>query len=88
MFRTFWRTALRRLAYRGSTREGQVSGLQVPVGGDVIIEADDQPVRSFSDLLYFVALKHPGDTIRLTVLRDGREQQIEVTLEPRPSSIE
>ena len=73
---------------RGSTREGQVSGLQVPVGGDVIIEADDQPVRSFSDLLYFVALKHPGDTIRLTVLRDGREQQIEVTLEPRPSSIE
>jgi S1-C subfamily serine protease len=73
---------------QGSTGLRQVSGLQVPVGGDVVIEADGQPVRNFSDLLYLVALKHPGEVIRLTVLRDGQQQQIDVTLQPRPSNLE
>jgi hypothetical protein len=34
-----------------------VDGLEVPVGGDVVIEADGQPVADFSALLVAVSDK-------------------------------
>ena len=73
---------------RGSTGANDRSGFEVPVGGDVVVAVDGQPVNNFADLLYVVALKHPGDVIQLTIIRDGRQQQIAVTLEARPNSIE
>lgn len=58
-----------------------------PVGGDVIIEADGKPIRDFSDLLISVAFKQPGDTIELTILRDGQKRQVTATLDPRPANV-
>ncbi|HEY4690871.1 MAG TPA: trypsin-like peptidase domain-containing protein, partial [Anaerolineae bacterium] len=70
---------------RGATREGEVGGLPVPVGGDVVTAIDGQPVRAFDDLLEYVALRaRVGQTVQLTVLRDGREQAMNITLEARP----
>jgi serine protease Do len=71
---------------RGSTGTAQVQGLEVPVGGDVVIAIDGQPIATFNDLLAEVAFKLPGQQTVLTVLRDGREEQITVTLEPRPEA--
>ncbi len=54
-------------------------------GGDVIIAIEDQPVRRFDDLLvYLFRYASPGDTVVLTVLRDGEEVRIPVTLGVRP----
>lgn len=53
--------------------------------GDVVTAADGQPIANFEDLLTAVAFKRPGDTMTLTVFRNGQEQQITVTLGERPS---
>ncbi len=57
---------------------------QSAVGGDVVIEADGQPIATFDDLLNYVAFKTPGDQVTLTVLREGQPQQFTVTLGSRP----
>lgn len=56
-------------------------------GGDLITAIDDQPVKTFDDLLiYLESFKSPGDQITLTVLRprDG-EKLLNVTLGERPN---
>lgn len=54
-------------------------------GGDLIVAVDDQPIQTFSNLLsYLIQEKSPGDVITLTVLRDGEEIDIDLTLGKRP----
>jgi S1-C subfamily serine protease len=67
---------------RGGTQATSISGLLG--GGDLIIAADGHPVKVFSDLLsYMVNFKTPGDKIILTIIRDGKEMNIDVTLGSR-----
>ncbi len=51
---------------------------------DVIVAVDGQKVDSGSALIRTVALKQPGTTTTLTVLRGGKKQDIKVTLAKRP----
>ncbi|HNQ94970.1 MAG TPA: trypsin-like peptidase domain-containing protein [Anaerolineales bacterium] len=54
-------------------------------GGDLIIALDGNPVITFDDLLsYLITNKSPGDTIILTVLRDGKSVDVPVVLGTRP----
>ncbi|MBN2550428.1 MAG: trypsin-like peptidase domain-containing protein [Anaerolineales bacterium] len=72
----------------GATRQTEVDGQVIEIGGDVIIAIDDQPVAHFEDILIYLALnKDPGDVVVLTVLRDGKTIEIKVTLEPRPTTL-
>ena len=58
---------------------------ELPTGGDLIVAADGQEIRSFSDLLsYLVTYKSPGEDMDVTVLRDGEELTFTVTLTARP----
>jgi 2-alkenal reductase len=62
------------------------AGLEFSKGGDIVVAIDDQPVRRFEDLVsYLVTKAAPGQPVTLTVIRDGEEQQFEVTLAERPS---
>jgi 2-alkenal reductase len=70
---------------QGSTGSAEVNGFEVPVGGDVVVEADGEPIADFSALLVHISDRIPGDVVELIVLRDGQRQQITVELEPRPS---
>jgi len=55
------------------------------IGGDVIIGVDDTPVLDFDDLLgYLIRETRPGQRIRLTIVRDGEERTVGVTLGERP----
>lgn len=57
----------------------------VNAGGDLIIAIDGQPVQRFDDLLsYLINNTSPGDTVELTVLRNGEEIQVDLTLGRRP----
>ena len=71
---------------RGSSGVENIDGLPTPVGGDVIVEADGVPITSFSELLVSIAFKNPGETVELTVIRDGVPQEIPVELAPRDRS--
>jgi 2-alkenal reductase len=71
---------------QGTSRTVEVGGLEVPVGGDVVIAVDGQPIASFDDLLSYVAQKNVGEEVGLTVLRDGQQQQLTLELAPRPEN--
>lgn len=54
-------------------------------GGDLVVAIDDVPVNEFSDLnTYLVFHTSPGQTIEVTVLRDGEEVTVPLTLSSRP----
>ena len=52
--------------------------------GDVVVQADNTPINKFDDLLTYIAYRQPGETIMLTVVRDGDRQEVPVTLGERP----
>ena len=69
----------------GSTESVTIDGNDVFVGGDVITAIEGEPLRGMDDLIvYLVKETQPGDEVTMTVLRDGGEQSIEVTLGERP----
>ncbi|MCH5376174.1 MAG: trypsin-like peptidase domain-containing protein [Planctomycetes bacterium] len=47
---------------------------------DLIIAVDGQDVRTADDLLSAIESKRPGDQVLLTVIREGRETRVPVTL--------
>jgi serine protease Do len=52
--------------------------------GDIIVRLGDNPVENTGDLFGALRDYRPGDTVELTVVRDGEEQTLEVTLGERP----
>ncbi len=77
---------------RGGSTEIQNDSIGIcpsAAGGDLITAINDSPVEKFDDLLVFLErYTSPGDTVTLTVLRDGRTIEIDVTLAPRPDSVQ
>ena len=71
---------------RGSDRQITVDDAEMRVGGDVIVAIGGQTVETFDDLVaYLFSSTEVGQQVSLTVLRDGRQQQVEVTLAERPA---
>jgi S1-C subfamily serine protease len=56
------------------------------VGGDVILDVDGQKIVGPDDLAKVVARRQPGDTVTVTVLRDGQRKDIRLTLGKRPDA--
>ncbi|MGH9984179.1 MAG: PDZ domain-containing protein, partial [Nitrososphaeraceae archaeon] len=74
---------------RGGDMLTNINGRQIELGGDVITSVDNVPVRKIDDLIsYLEREKSVGDTVNLTIFRDGKKQQIDVTLAARPSEQE
>lgn len=67
----------------GSFKAAEIGGQQIKVGGDVIVAIDGQPVSQMPELRAFVLEAEPGQKVTLTILRDGDEMTIEVTLGER-----
>ncbi|MEK7276757.1 MAG: trypsin-like peptidase domain-containing protein [Chloroflexota bacterium] len=68
---------------RAGDRPTSIQGLSA--GGDLIIAIDGHEVRTFPDLLsYLVNQTSVGQTVTLTILRDGERQDVAVTLGARP----
>jgi 2-alkenal reductase len=57
-------------------------------GGDIIVAIADEPVTTFDDILtYLEYYTSPGDSVTLQVLRDGETVALDLTLAPRPASV-
>jgi serine protease Do len=72
---------------RAGSRTIAINGQQIQIGGDVIVGIDSQPVKTFDDVVAYLALHtEVGQKVTLQVLRDGKSDSIEVQLEARPRS--
>lgn len=71
---------------RGGTREEL--GINTLLGGDVIIRLDDEEIGDFDDLISFLSRRSVDETVMVTIIRNGQEQQVELTLGPRPTADE
>jgi len=57
----------------------------ITVGGDLITGVDDKPLTHEHDLADEIARHSTGDSVRLSLIRDGRRRTIDVELGTRPS---
>ena len=75
-----------RAGLRAAQGERQVDGVALPAGGDLIVALDGEPVANSDQLIGLLDLNHAvGDTITLSVLREGGAQEdLQLTLEARP----
>jgi S1-C subfamily serine protease len=72
---------------RGSNQQVTIDGAPVAIGGDIIVTINDQPITVFDTLLsYIVQRTAVGETVTLTVLRNGELIDLPLTLEARPSN--
>lgn len=54
-------------------------------GGDLIVAVDGNPVIVYGDLIsYVINEKSPGDQVQLTIIRNGKETEVPLTLGKRP----
>ena len=74
---------------------GAASGTHYPgicptqKGGDIILAINDQPVTKFDDVLgYLQRMTSPGDTVMLTIWRQGETLQLDLVLGARPRTIQ
>jgi S1-C subfamily serine protease len=74
-----------RAGMRGGSRLVRFGQIQIPLDGDVIVSIDGEPVANFQDLtVYLESQTVVGQTVSVTVFRDGQERTLSVTLEERP----
>ena len=69
---------------QGGTESVTIGGQTIQIGGDVIVGIDDLSARKLNDVVVYVERnKRPGDPVTLTIIRDGVEQLINLTLGAR-----
>jgi S1-C subfamily serine protease len=73
-----------RAGIRGGDRAVQVGNMIVRVGGDIITEIDKVKVHTFEGLSDLIDGKQSGDTVTLTLNRQGKVNVVEVRLRERP----
>lgn len=67
---------------KGGTVPTQAAGYYK--GGDLIVAVDGKTVKDFSEMFnYIVVNKDPGDVVVFTVIRDGKEVDVSLTIEAR-----
>jgi S1-C subfamily serine protease len=63
-------------------------GREVDVGGDVITGVNGEAITDNADLPRIVSRLNPGDVVTVDLLRDGDEEQVELELGERPTSVD
>jgi len=70
---------------RGGNKQTLVHGVAVQTGGDIILAIDGTRLRDFDAMItYLINNTQVGQTVTLTILRGGKEQQVQVKLGERP----
>ncbi len=65
------------------SKQTKISGLLG--GGDLIVALDGHEIKNFDELIsYLINNKGPGDTVILTIIRDGERMDLPLVLDKRP----
>jgi S1-C subfamily serine protease len=74
-----------RAGVRGADRSIRLRNMRFPIGGDFIVAINGERVKDFQSLTVLLETRtRVGETITLTVFRDGRELDLKATLAERP----
>jgi len=69
-----------------STNGSTDGSSDLQAGGDIITAINDTPVHRFEDIVsYLVTKAEPNQKVTLSLLRDGKQMKVDVTLGSRPS---
>ena len=68
---------------RGAQREIALGNYLIPWGGDFITHVDGREVTHRRVLSQVLSLKHGGDSLGLTIIRDGRQQTVAIELQSK-----
>jgi serine protease Do len=71
----------------GPTRIARAGVYQIGIGGDFVIAAEGQPVESNDALQRALNRKRVGDTLDLTIYRNGRTQRVRVKVGEAPQTL-
>ena len=72
----------------GGNTSATIDGAQVSLGGDIITEVNGKKVAGMDEVVEIVNEAQPGESLELTILRDGSTKNATVTLGDRPASVE
>ncbi len=72
---------------RGAREVVDIGNVEIGIGGDLIIAVDGQPVDREDALVRAFSHKRVGDTITLTIVRDGRTYTLPVKLVRSPPDV-
>ena len=73
-------SAAARAGLRGGRQEVQIGNAEVLVGGDLIMSIDGKPVERDDAISRALAAKRTGDTLELTIFRNGKTINVRVRL--------
>jgi len=65
---------------RGGYIISEINGKQIQLGGDIIIKIDNKDVKNQQDIKKYLSTKKVGDTVAITVIRDGKQLTKSLTL--------
>jgi S1-C subfamily serine protease len=71
---------------RGGSSQVTLQGQMYVTGGDIITELDGKTLDGMEDLAAAINGRDPGDTVRLTILRDSATTVVTLTLADRSSA--
>jgi S1-C subfamily serine protease len=58
---------------------------RVPLGGDIIVAINDKPMTDSKEFVAYLETEtQVGDTVEVTIIREGEEQTLQATLAERP----
>ena len=69
---------------QGSNENMTIAGQDIKIGGDVITAVNDVAIDGINGLRAELANFNPGDTVTLTILRGGKQMNVDVTLAELP----
>lgn len=74
-----------RAGLRAGQRNKTIKGVKYRLGGDIIVAMNDTEISGIDQIHNYLAQRtRPGDRIMITVIRDGEEEKLPLTLESRP----
>lgn len=69
---------------RGSFKPTMIDGVEVLIGGDVITAVENTEIGSMQDLTGIINSNDPGTKLTISILRDGKNLTVAVTLGEKP----
>jgi len=72
---------------RAGDRDRELDGIQITLGGDIILAIDGEPIDSDADVVRIVSSRLPGETALFTVYRDSKRQNVTVRFGERPAEL-
>jgi S1-C subfamily serine protease len=70
---------------RAGDRVVPVGNTRIPVDGDIITAINGEPIADFQELtVYLESETQVGDKVEVTLIRDGQEVKVPLTLAERP----